>query len=525
MTDEIRPDPNPQDAATATEPVTEPAASTTQEGEGEEKSTKLHQQVEMRDVGPCKKHIKVTIERADIDARLDEKYGELVTEANVPGFRPGKAPMKIIKRRFAKDVGDEVRRELLMASLEQLATEQDVAPLSPPDLDPRKIEIPKEGPLVYEFDVEVRPQFDLPDYKGLKLKRPVKTFTDADVEEEERRILARFGQLVPKPDGVAGLGDYVVVDLVTRQGDRLVGQIKELTARVEPRLAFKDGVAERFADQMKDARAGDTRTIDITLSENAADASLRSQTVRAQATVKDIKTLRLPELTHEFLHELGVHSVDQLRETIRVILQRRLAYTQRQSAREQVLSHIAAAAQWELPHDLLRRQARSTLARRVMEMRSSGISDDEIRSRQRLLEQDAIRNTTLALKEHFVLQKIAEVEKIDVDEDDINDEINRIAEQDDESPRRVRARLEKEDLMEALAAEIIEAKALDLVLESAVYEDVPLGGSEAGPVATVEEQAVPGEMHDPTAPPPEAEEKAEAPPAEKPAETPTPKAT
>ena len=102
------------------------------------------------------------------------------------------------------------------------------------------------------------------------------------------------------------------------------------------------------------------------------------------------------------------------------------------------------------------------------------------------------------------LQKIAEVEKIDINEDDIEDEIERIARQNDESPRRVRARLEKEDLMEALATEIIERKALDLILESAEYEDVPLEQEEA-PVATVEEQAVPGELHDPTEAPPEPE--------------------
>jgi trigger factor len=115
-----------------------------------------------------------------------------------------------------------------------------------------------------------------------------------------------------------------------------------------------------------------------------------------------------------------------------------------------------------------------------------------------------LRSTELALKEHFVLQKIAEVEKIDIDQDDIDDEIERIAAQNDESPRRVRARLEKEDLMEALAAEIIERKALDLILDSAEYTDVPLDKADTEAVGTVEEQAVPGELHDPTEAPPEA---------------------
>ncbi len=137
------------------------------------------------------------------------------------------------------------------------------------------------------------------------------------------------------------------------------------------------------------------------------------------------------------------------------------------------------------------------------------MSEEEIRGRQRLLQQDVLQSTALALKEHFVLQKIAEVEKIDITEDEINDEIERLADQENESPRRVRARLEKDDLLETLAAQIVERKALDLVLGTAEYEDVPM--EVADTVSTVESQAVEGEMNDPTAAPdaaPAAEEQA-----------------
>jgi trigger factor len=508
MADESTMEPKPENATAAAE--SEPEATAGEEGDGKSEKDKLHQNVEMRDIGPCKKHIKVTIERADIDRRLNEKYSELVSDAEVPGFRPGKAPRKIIERRFHKDVGNQVKAEVMLASLEQLADENDVAPLSAPDIDPSRIVIPDEGPLVYEFEVEVRPQFDLPNYKGLKLRRPVQEFTDEDVAEEERRILAPYGQLIPKPEGNAKVGDYLIADITTRDGGRLISELKEVKLRVEPRLAFKDAVAEDFAEQTHGAGAGDTRDVDITLTDAAADETLRGKTVKATLTIKDVKSLRLPELSEEFLQRFGVRSPEQLRERIRVLMQRRLEYQQRQSAREQVLAQITAASQWDLPHDLLQRQARKALARRIMEMRSSGMSEDEIRGRQRLLEQDVIRSTALALKEHFVLQKIAEVEKIDVDDDDIHDEIERIADQNEESPRRVRARLEKEDLIDALAAELIERAALDLVLDNAEYEDVPLGKKEKqeSAVATVEEQAVPGEMKDPTAVPEKTEESA-----------------
>jgi trigger factor len=481
----------------AAEPEAPPAE------EGAEQPLKLNQKVELKDIGPCKKHIKVTVEREDIDKLLDKQYSKLVVDANVAGFRPGKAPRKIIERRYHKDVTDQVKAEVLLASLEQLAEENDVAPLAPPDINPGKIEIPKAGPLVYEFEVEVRPQFDLPNYKGLKIRRQIRQFTDEEVAQEERRILAPYGQLVPKPEGNAQLGDYLVTDLTTRYKGQVLGSHKEITVRVDPRLALKDGFCENFGEAVKGANAGDARQVEITMSDAVADPALRGLKVEATFDVKEIKSLRMPELTHEFLHNFGVHSADQLRERVRVLLERRHEYLQRQSAREQVLQQIAAAATWELPQDLLQRQARRAISRRIMEMRSAGMSEDEIRVRHRMLQQDIMRSTEESLKEHFVLQKIAEVEKIEVNDEDLENEVERIAVQNDESPRRVRARLEKEDLLEALAAELIERKALDLILESAEYEDVAAGKqADEGAVATVEEQIVPGEMKDPTAVPP-----------------------
>jgi trigger factor len=464
--------------------------------------SKLKQTVEMRDVGPCKKHIRVEIERDAIDKLLDMKFSELVTDAKVPGFRPGKAPRKVIERRFQKEIGDQVKAEVLLQSLQQLADEHDVAPLSTPNLDPTTIDIPRSGPLIYEFEVEVRPQFDLPLYRGMKLKKPVKVFTDADLDEEERRVLAPHSSLVPKPQGNAAIGDVLVVDVVFKDGERVLSEWKDTTIRLERRATFKDGVAERFAEQVAGVSVGESRTFDVVVSHNAADESIAGKTIRGEMKVLEVKAMRKPELTPEFLGEFGVHTVEQFRERMRVNLERRLDYVQRQTARYQILSQIAAAATWDLPRDLLARQARNALNRRVMEMRANGIPEEEILARQRLLTQDVLRSTALALKEHFVLQKIAEVEKIEVTEEEIQDEIDRLAYTYNESPRRLRARLEKEEMMEALAIELIERKVLDLILGSAEWEEVPIDTNDVDSSMTaIEHQVVPGIMRDPAAEP------------------------
>lgn len=490
--------PTPDEAAESTA-TAEPGT----EG-GEQPPAKLHQTVEIQDVGPCKKHIKVTVDRPDIDARLDEKYSELVTEhrSHIQGFRPGKAPRKLVERFYREEIENQVRGEVLMASLEQLAEEQDIAPLAPPELDPSKIVIPKEGPMIYEFEVEVRPQFELPNYKGLKLKRPIQTFGDADVTKEKRRLLEPYGQVVPKEGDSpkVEVGDLITCDITTKLGDRTLNEVKEVRVRVDPRLALKDGVAENFGKQVAGAKAGDSKTVDITLSDAVANQDLRGQTVKATFAINDIKTVRLPEMSPDLLEQFGVSSEEQLDELIRVLLQRRLEYLQRQAARQQVINLVAEQALAQLPQELLVRQARRAMQRKAVEMQSAGLSEEEINSRLRMMQHDIVRSTSAALKEHFVLQKIAEDEKIEVSDDDIDAEIERIASRTDESPRKVRARLEREDMLEALAAELLESKALDLILDAAEYEEVPMTPAEDdAAVGTTEAQAVQGEVVDPTA--------------------------
>jgi trigger factor len=327
----------------------------------------------------------------------------------------------------------------------------------------------------------------------MKLRRPTHTYTPDEVEAEKKRLLEPYGQLVPKEPPVADLFDTVTADVVISFKDKEINKLEEVRVKIEPQLALSDGVAEDFGAKMKDAKPGDVRTVDITLSQESTTEQLRGQKVQATFTIKDVKTTRPPEITRDFLEEtFSVSTPESFTELIQAVLERRLEYTQRNSARQQVLEQIAAASSWELPQDMLRKQARKTLARRIMEMQNAGMSDEQIKGRRRLLEQDVLKNTEAALKEHFVLQKVAEVEKIEIEQDDIDEEIDRIAEQSGESFRKVKARLEKEDLMEAVAADLLERKALDLILANAVYEDYELKASDQPTeVATVEAQAVP----------------------------------
>jgi len=447
------------------------AASTSEDEE--EKKVPLKLDVDVQTRSACERHVVVKVSREDIDRYLDKEYSELVTSAQVPGFRPGHAPRKLIERRFHKEASERVKSSLLIDSIAQISDERELSAISEPKFDIEAVEIPEDGPMTYEFDLEVRPEFDLPEWKGLKIERPVREFTEQDVDVALKNVLSRYGQLVPH-DGPAEIGDYVSTSLTfSHDGEKLSSAPEELI-RIRSVLSFRDGKIENFGEVMKGVRAGQTRTAEAVLSQDAPNESLRGKTVTATFEVKDVKRLELPEMNHEFLDAVGgFESEAELRDAVRDNLDRQLRYHQRQRAREQIAAALTVAATWELPPDLLRRQSQRELDRAVLELRRSGFGDAEIRAYENELRQNSLRVTAKALKEHFILERIAEEEHIEETEEDYDEEIELIADQSGETPRRIRARLEKSGRMDVLRNQIIERKTIDLILQHATFADIP----------------------------------------------------
>lgn len=447
--------------------------------EGEEQPQKLNLEVQLASPSACERHVTVTISREDVDRYLDEAYSELMETASVPGFRVGRAPRKLVENRYKEEVGDKIKGSLLMDSLTQISEEQSFTAISEPDLNLDAIEVPDEGPMVFEFDIEVRPEFDLPNWKGLKVERPVRDFTDADVDQQVEQMLARYGQLVPH-DGAASEGDYVTVNIRTSADGRQVAVEEERSVRVRPQLSFLDGRMDDFGQIMAGAKAGDKRTGKIELTQDAPNEALRGKTLDVEFEVLDVKQLKLPELTEEFLQEIGnFESEEKFREAVRANLQRQLEYEQQRKARQQITAELTKKADWELPPGLLKRQSVRELERAVMELRRAGFSEAEIRARQNELRQNSAASTAKALKEHFILERIAEEEKIEAEEGDFEQEIFLIALQSGESPRRVRAQIEKRGLMDVLQNQIVERKVLERVQAEANFDDQPFTAAKA----------------------------------------------
>jgi len=438
---------------------------------GQEKP-KLDLTVEVDSPSACQRHITVTISREDVDRYFNEAVGELMPQASVPGFRPGRAPRKLVESRFRKEMNEQIKSSLLMDSLAQITEDQDLSAISEPDFDFEAVDIPDEGPMTFEFDLEVRPEFTTPDWKGLDLEQPAHTYDEGDVDKHLKRLLKRTSQFVTH-EGAAEAEDSVLIDLSFHFDGEEISTSENQTVQILPVLSFRDGKLSDFDKLMTGASAGDTRESTVTISADAEDERIRDNDVDVKITVREIKRQELPELTSDALKRLGgFEDEEQLRSAIQNDLERQLQYHQQRRVREQITAVLTESAAWELPPDLLRRQSHRELERAVMELESSGFDEQAIRAHENELRQNVMATTERALKEHFILEKIADEENIDVTEEDFEVEIATIAMQRNESPRRVRANLEKRGSMDVLRNQIVERKVIQQITSQAKFKEV-----------------------------------------------------
>ena len=449
-------------------------------------SLKMSLDVEITESGPCLRHVVVKVPRADIDAVHDVAVGELSDSAEVPGFRKGHVPAGLIAKRFRRELADEVKQKLLVGSLEQLAEDHDLEPINEPNLDVDMIEIPEEGDFEYEFDVEVRPEFDLPDYKGLTIDRPVQEVTDEDVDAYLQQFLLQYAHFHDH-DGPAETGDTVVVDLAFTHGGETVRTIEEAMLELRSLLRFQDAELEGFDELMAGVAAGEERTGEITVAAEADNVAMRGETLGVTFSVTAVKKTHLPELDAEFLDRLGVEDEDALKDALRGTLERQAEFGQRQNTRSQVLERITESADRDLPEELVTKQTENALRREILEMQQAGFTPQEIQARENEIRQHAISTTRQAIKEHFVHDRIAEEEELEVDGSDLDTEIQLMAMQSGENPRRLRARLIKSGMIENLEAQVRERKSIEVILEHAEFNDVEGEPLVRDPVATIDQ--------------------------------------
>jgi trigger factor len=450
--------------------------STKQQGQeqAEEQETPLKDRiaVAVEDAGMLRKKVKVTVPREVIDERLSKSLKDLAHESVLPGFRKGHAPRTLIEKRFGKDITEEVRTTLIAESYDAAVEKVSLDVLGQPDIDVKAIEMPKEGSLEFACEVEVKPQFDLPNIEGIEIKKPKIEVSDEDVTREVDRFRALRGTYQASEEPIKA-DDMIVADVVvTCEGQEVSkqeGQSMFARARVFEGMAF-----EKFGEVIVGAKPGQTKTLEGTLPDDYEKQDLRGKKATVTVTVKEVKRMVLPEMNAELLTSIGFANIEDFRKFLRERLTGRLDQEVQRAMRQQIEQYLLENAKFDVPEKLSGRQNERAVMRRVHQMREQGMPDAEISKHMDDLRVRVQEQTRNDLKLFFILNKIAEKLEVDITEGEVNARIAQIAQAYGRRFDRIRDDMMKDGSIESLVLEIRDAKVVDKILEKAkITEEAP----------------------------------------------------
>lgn len=401
-------------------------------------------------LSPTRVKLSVEMPFEELQPSFDEAYKTIAKQVSIPGFRKGKVPARVIEQRFGRGaVLEEVINDAVPKAYENALREKEIVPVGRPEVDVTEIE---DGQHVkFTAEVDVRPEFDLPEYKSLAVQVDPATASDADVDEHIDNLRTRFASL-KDVDRASKDGDVLLVDIsgATDSGD----EVEDLSGNALSYELGTDGMLPGFDDAVRGAKADETRTFDFT----PGNGDWAGVPLKVTVTVKNVRERELPELNEEFVTMASeFDTVDELREDAKKRVERLKRMEQGQQARAKAYEALMESVDIPLPEGIIAAEVEA-------HFEDGHEGSDEHRSE---VEQQARE----ALKSQFVLDRIAETEEVTVGESELSNWLMQQAPRYGMAPDALAKALVESGQVSMALADIRRTKALALVLENATVTD------------------------------------------------------
>lgn len=417
----------------------------------------------------CKRELELEIPAENVQKAAEKVARDLARVARIPGFRPGKAPVTLIRRRFAEDIQGEVLQSLVPEYLEKALGEKNLIPVTRPEVD--KVEFKEGEPLKFRAVFEVLPEFELGDYKNVEVQVDAIEIGDAQVDKTIEELRERAATFVPVEGRAAKDGDFVLMKL---KGTPVGGGDPVEADNILCHLAAEETL-ESFTENLRGASAGETKKFRSQYPEDYPDAKLAGKTYDYSVEVQGIKEKKLPELNDEFVKDAageagGVTTLAELRSKIRTNLDAAKEHQQGAQAREKILDTLVKRHDFPVPEALVEQQMDVRLERVVRSLSAQGVDPRAVnvdwvslRKRQRDRSVDDV-------KAELLLDRIATAEKIEATEEDLEKEIAMLAERSGESATALRARLTKQEALDRMNSKLRSDKTIEWLYRTARIE-------------------------------------------------------
>jgi len=392
---------------------------------------------------------------------LIQKYQKL---ARIPGFRRGHVPASVIRQRFAEDLKSDVVEALVPRYFRKEADRQGLIPVSQPQVT--DLHLKDNEPLRFKASFEVMPEIKVDGYKELRAEKPEITVTDEEVEQSLNGVREQHATFTAVEGRPLADGDYAQVSLDGKPKDGPTdGQDKPVHMdEVLVEIAGKNTMPE-FTENLRGASAGDERVFEVTYAQDAQEQRLAGKTFTYTVKVQSIKQKSLPELDDQFVTQLGeFKTLDEVRQRIRESMEAERKHTAEHEAKDKLVAELVKRSEFEVPEALVDRQIDVRLERGLRALAAQGMKAEDIKKMD--LNRLRVGQREQALQEvkaSLVLDKIAEEEKIEVSDAEIDREIEALATQSKQTPEAIRARLTRDGALDRIRNRIRSEKTLDFL--------------------------------------------------------------
>jgi trigger factor len=388
---------------------------------------------------------------------LIQKYQKL---ARIPGFRRGHVPASIIRQRFAEDLKSDVVEALVPRYFRKEADKQGLIPLSQPQVT--DLLLKDNEPLRFKASFEVMPEIKVEGYKELRADKPTVAVTDEEVEQSLNSLREQHATFTSVEGRALGERDYAQVSL---DGQPKGGEGKPVHMdEVLVEIAGKSTMPE-FTEHLRGASAGDQRSFDVAYPEDSSDQRLAGKTFTYTVKVQSIKQKSLPELNDQFATELGeFKSLEEVRQRLREGMEAERKHAAEHQAKDKLVAELVKRSEFEVPDALVERQVDIRLERGLRALAAQGMKAEEIKKMDLNRLRVGQREQALhEVKASLLLDRIAEEEKIEVGDEEIDREIEALARQSKQTPEAIRARLTRDGALDRIRSRIRNEKTLDFL--------------------------------------------------------------
>jgi trigger factor len=426
--------------------------------------------IQVETLSPVERKVTIEVDPERVAQELERAYTGLSRRVKLRGFRPGKAPRKVLERQFKGEVESDVAERLVADSFAEAVRQEALPVVAPPSVSIAE-GIAEGKPLRYTARVEVKPKLEPKDYRGLTVSRKPPQVTDDMVAAEITRLQQSFAELVPVEGRFeAQAGDWAIIDHEgTVDGQPFAGaKAEDVTVKVAPG-PVNEGNLERLAG----AKIGDVVEFEESFGDDARDPALRGKTAHMKARLKSLKTQKTPSLDDAFAKEVGIEGIatlEALRGRIRADLEKREQRRAEAQVRDGLVKAALAKNDFEVPGALVERAIDQMIEGTAERFARQGIDLRQLQMDMARLRADLREQALLQVRGALLLEAIADTEKLEVTDEDIQAEVARIADEMGVPVQKLAQQTRSKETRDALKNRVREDKALSLLTAAATIQ-------------------------------------------------------